>query len=113
MTEFWKRLRHKIAYWLASDWIYDLEYRLSGLLCEATGSRLSKSYYTLDAMVSAVHDYNEECERDIAMDAVKDFVVLLKERAYTAENEWSHGEHPLVVEVDDIDAIVAEMEEQK
>ena len=110
MKEFFKRLRWKIAYWLAADWIDDLEYRLSGLLCEVTGSRLSKSYYTLDAMVSAVNDYNEENENEIKMYEIRYFAGRLKARAYTAENEWSHGEHPRVVDVDDIDEIVAEME---
>ena len=32
----------------------------------------------------------------------------LKERAYTS-NDWSHGEHPMVVECDDIDQIAEEM----
>lgn len=48
--------------------------------------------------------------KECAMEVVKDFAERLKVRAYTAENEWSRGEHPLVVEVDDIDECVAEME---
>lgn len=51
----------------------------------------------------------DEIEKE-KREAIKDFAERLKARAYTAENEWSHGEHPLVVEVDDIDALVAEME---
>ena len=48
--------------------------------------------------------------KELAMEAVRDFAARLKAKAYTAENEWSHGEHPLVVEMDDIDETVAEME---
>lgn len=47
--------------------------------------------------------------------AIKDFAERLKEKAYTAEHEWSQwapNEHPLVVEVDDIDELVAEMEKE-
>lgn len=109
MKDFYKRLRHKIAYWLASDWIDDLEYRIGGLLCEVTGGRLSKSYYTLEAMVSAVHDYNEECARYIEIDAIKDFAERLKEKAYRPCDWW-----PIlhVVDVKDIDELVAEMEDE-
>lgn len=61
-----KKIRHKIAYWLAPDWIGDLEMRLSTLLCEATGGFLSKPYYTTETMVRYVQDYRErkceECE---------------------------------------------------
>lgn len=55
-----------------------------------------------------IRNYKECAE--CAMEAVRDFAEQMKARAYTAENEWSHGEHPLVVEVDDIDELVAEME---
>ena len=103
MKEFFKRSRWKIAYWLASDWIDDLEYRLSGLLCEVTGNRLSKSYYTLDAMISAINDYNEERDDEIKMDAVCDFAELLKARYKdfcVSEGDMAHT----------VDEIVAEME---
>lgn len=111
MTEFWKRLRYKIAYWCASDWINDLEYRLSGLLCEVTGSRLSKSYYTLDAMVSAVHDYNEDCARYIEIGAIRDFAERLKARVKEAVYEQPDGGHVCESEIDGIiNELVAEME---
>ena len=61
MKEWFRKLRYKLAYFIAPDWIDDLEHRLSCLLCEATGSRLSKAYYPLDVMVSSVRDYQQEC----------------------------------------------------
>lgn len=54
----------------------------------------------------------DEIEKE-KREAIKDFAERLKAQAYTAENEWSQwapDEHPLVVEVDDIDTLVAEME---
>jgi hypothetical protein len=61
MKEWFRKLRYKLAYLIAPDWIDDLEYRLSGLLCEVTGSRLSKAYYPLDVMVSYASDHQQEC----------------------------------------------------
>lgn len=61
MKEWFRRLRYKLAYRIAPDWIDDLEYRLSGLLCEVTGGRLSKSYYPLEIMTSCARDYQQEC----------------------------------------------------
>jgi hypothetical protein len=66
MKEWFRKLRYKLAYLIAPDWIDDLEYRLSCLLCEATGGRLSKCYYPLEVMISEVYDsqqrYCDECE---------------------------------------------------
>lgn len=53
------KLRYKLAYFIAPDWIDDLEERLSGLLCEVTG-RLSKPYYPLEIMVAEARNYQEE-----------------------------------------------------
>lgn len=44
----------------------------------------------------------------IKEDTVREMRERLKERAYTS-NDWSHGEHPMVVELDDIDQIAEEM----
>ena len=66
MKEWFKRVRHCLAYLIASDWIEDLETRLSSLLCHCTGGRFSKSYYPVDTMRRAVDDYQcelcQECE---------------------------------------------------
>lgn len=61
MKEWFRKLRHKIAYLIAPDWIDDLEERLSELLCYATGSRLSNPYYTLGTMETAVDDHLQSC----------------------------------------------------
>ncbi len=39
---------------------------------------------------------------------IKDFAEKLKEHKYQS-SDWSHGEHPYVVEEDDIDQLVEEM----
>ena len=63
MKEWFRKLRYKLAYLIAPDWIDDLEYRLSGLLWEATGGRLSKPYYSLSTMICEFCDYQERwCE---------------------------------------------------
>ena len=41
-------------------------------------------------------------------DGVKKFAKKLKERKYKS-SDWSHGEHPFVVEESDIDEIAEEM----
>lgn len=51
----------------------------------------------------------EYAER-VRAEAIKEFADRLKERAYTS-SDWSHGEHPQVVECDDIDDLVEEMTE--
>lgn len=61
MKEWFRKLRYKLAYFIAPDWIDDLEWRLSGLLCEVTGSRLSKAYYPLEVMIAQANDYQQEC----------------------------------------------------
>lgn len=63
MAERFKKLRYRIAYLLASDWIDDLEYRFSVLLCEVTHGRMSKCYYTVEAMISEVMNCRmQECD---------------------------------------------------
>jgi hypothetical protein len=66
MGEWFRKLRYKLAYLLAPDWIEDLEYRRSCLLCEATRGQLSNCYYPLPVMLDAVHDVRmrtcEDCE---------------------------------------------------
>lgn len=66
MKKWFRKIRYKLAYLIAPDWIDDLEYRLSGLLCEVTGGLLSKCYYPLPVMLDAVHDARmrdcDDCE---------------------------------------------------
>ena len=63
-------IRFKIAYFIAPDWIDDLEHRLSVFLCEQTGGRLSKCYYSIETMRSEANDYQQrvcdECEYYLA-----------------------------------------------
>ncbi len=42
------------------------------------------------------------------IDGVKKFAEMLKERKYQS-SEWSHGGHPYVIEIDDIDDVLEEM----
>jgi hypothetical protein len=44
----------------------------------------------------------------IQAEAYKEFAERLKERKYQS-SDWSHGEHPFVVEEDDIDEVLEEM----
>ena len=60
MKEWIRKLRYKLAYLIASDWIDDLEYRFSVFLCEQTGGRMSKTNYTIEAMRSVANDYQTE-----------------------------------------------------
>lgn len=66
MKEWLKRLRYRIAYLIAHDWIDDLEYRFSVFLCEQTGGQLSKCYYSIEVMRCAANDAQQsvcdDCE---------------------------------------------------
>lgn len=42
-------------------------------------------------------------------DAIKDFWSRIQGVAYQSEREWSHGEHPMLVELDDVKEIYEEM----
>lgn len=56
---------------------------------------------------------NSDFQRRIKLEknkAIKEFAERLKERKYQS-SEWSHGEHPYVVEESDIDEILEEMTE--
>ena len=44
---------------LSPEEITDMIYRFEAFLCEMTGNRMSKSNYTLDAMISAANDYQQ------------------------------------------------------
>lgn len=44
---------------LTPDEITDMIYRFEAFLCEMTGGRMSKSNYTLDAMISAANEYQQ------------------------------------------------------
>lgn len=50
----------------------------------------------------------EEEANKAKSEAIKGFVERLKEKKYQS-SDWSHGEHPFVVEEDDIDNLVEEM----
>lgn len=44
----------------------------------------------------------------VKAEAVREFAIRLLDHKYQS-SDWSHGEHPFVVEVDDIDRVVGEM----
>lgn len=46
---------------------------------------------------------------DISREGIKEFAERLKERKYLDETGWSHGEHPYIVEEDDIDDVLEEL----
>jgi len=81
LIELLNRVKYEIAYAIYPQYFDDMEYRFSCLLCHATGGRLSKTNYTVQAMESAVTDYlNEccnECEYYLAYEAAEN---ALKER---------------------------------
>lgn len=47
----------------------------------------------------------------IRAEAIKNFAKRLRSLAYTSK-DWSHGEHPYVVEVEDIERLVEEMTDE-
>lgn len=63
LKEAFKKLRYGLAYLIAPDLVDDLEYRFSVFLCNQTG-KLSKCYYSVDAMIRAAEEYQQsKCEQ--------------------------------------------------
>lgn len=56
-----------------------LQYKLECLLCHSTGSKLSKSTYSLRTMEMYVNDYIEECCEEAQDEAIKEFAESLKD----------------------------------
>lgn len=54
------------------------------------------------------HDIAEVAYKNGYAKGIKDFAERLKERKYKS-SDWSHGEHPFVVEESDIDELAEEM----
>ena len=49
---------------------------------------------------------------ELKAEAIKEFAERLKEYRYTS-SDWSHGEHPMVVEWDDVEEVLYRMTEVK
>lgn len=54
------------------------------------------------------HTATEQAYKNGYAKGIKEFAERLKERKYQS-SDWSHGEHPFVVEETDIDELVEEM----
>ena len=54
------------------------------------------------------HDIAEQAYKNGYAKGIKDFAERLKEHKYQS-SDWSHGEHPFVVEESDIDELAEEM----
>jgi hypothetical protein len=55
-----------------------------------------------------IHDATEQAYKNGYAQGIKDFARRLKEYKYLS-SDWSHGEHPFVVEESDIDELAEEM----
>ena len=77
MKAWFDKIRYKLARLIAPDLINDLEYRLSAFLHEQTGGYLSKSNYTLDVMISAANDRQEQ---------------ICEECSYYQQHNWEYGD---------------------
>lgn len=82
LKEWLRKIRYKIAYFIAPDWVDDLENRFSVFLCEQTGSRLSKCYYSIETMRSAANDYQQrlcdECTSEVAREIIDEIIDALQ-----------------------------------
>ena len=67
--------------------------------------------YLIKDSITLINKLKAEVEK-VKAEAIKEFAERLKEQKYQS-SEWSHGEHPFVVEEADIDDLVLEMTEVK
>lgn len=63
----------------------ELQYKLECLLCHSTGSKLSKSTYSLRTMEMYVNDYIQECCEEAQAEAITEFEKKLLEELRTCE----------------------------
>ena len=69
-------------------------------LIEALKAEIERLKYNLKAVLDERADHSE---------AIKEFWSRIQGVAYQSEREWSHGEHPMLVELDDVKEIYEEM----
>ena len=65
----------------------------------------------LEKSLTEQFDSYQSIRRKAKDEAIKEFAERLKERKYQS-SDWSHGEHPYVVEESDINEILEEMTEE-
>ena len=70
--------------------VNELTEKLECLLCHATGSKLSKSTYSLRTMESAVNDEVQECCEEARAEAIKEFAERL-EANFEISSAYSFG----------------------
>ena len=89
----------------------------TSLAIKAALDLINRQKAEIDRLRYALENECDHCacelldQRDKARaEAIKEFAERAKDRKYLS-SEWSHGGHPYVVEVDDIDDLVEEMTE--
>lgn len=87
--------------------IEKLTYKFECLLCHATGSKLSKSTYSLRTMEIAVNDEVQQCCEEAKSEAIKEFADRLKATCYTYSDIC--GYKSTVIDINEIDNLVKEM----
>lgn len=60
------------------------------------------------AEIERLEAYKYYSVRSIKAEAIKEFAYRLRQRAYKS-SDWSRGEHPLVVELEDVEDVLEEM----
>ena len=80
-----------------------------GSTTECRFSMLAKALSIINRQKAEIESQREYLNvSKIRAEAIKEFAERLKERKYLS-SEWSHGEHPYVVEESDIDDVLDEM----
>ena len=75
---------------------------------KAEAERLKEKLNTVKSMLNEIIPLVEQELKTAKAEAYKEFAERLKERKYQS-SDWSHGEHPYVVEESDIDDVYEEM----
>ena len=68
-----------------------------------------QAYKTLYEDLNAEYLETIACIKSIKAEAIKEFWSRLHGIAYRSEVEWSHGEHPMLIELDEAEEIYEEM----
>lgn len=89
--------------------IEEITYKLECLLCQATGSKLSKSTYSLKTMETALNDYINECCGEAKDEAIKEFEKRFENELDKIDNFYFEEEHENFISANKVIALLVNL----
>lgn len=90
----------------------DLDKHCTFVLTEDALNFIKRQQAEIDDLREIIFTDRTEAIKKLKAEAIREFAERLKKWKYQS-SDWSHGEHPFVVEETDIDDLVIEMTEER